>query len=276
MPQSSPEAAGTPGVEYVETGSGDPVLFVPGSYSTASAWRAVQASLPGTRRFVATSLCGYGQTAETRTPDDLAIDHEVRVIETVAGRIGAPFHLVGHSFGGTIALAAALAGKLPVASIAVFEANPLHLIETSGAIGVAQATRAMNDRFEAACTAGDVDAAAIIIDFWGGDGAFRAFPQAVQDYCRGQVATNVLDWRTAWDFRAGPGDYARLNLPVLLVRGGNANEAMIHMTDALADCLPNPTVRIVDGAGHFLISTHAAACAALLKDFWEEGERVKS
>ena len=37
-------------------------------------------------------------------------------------------HLVGHSFGGTVALAAALANSIDVASLSLFEANPLALL----------------------------------------------------------------------------------------------------------------------------------------------------
>ena len=44
-------------------------------------------------------------------------------VVAVAGKIGAPVHLVGHSFGGVVALATALAGAVEVLSIATFEAN---------------------------------------------------------------------------------------------------------------------------------------------------------
>ncbi|UVK40922.1 alpha/beta hydrolase [Mesorhizobium sp. AR10] len=99
-------------IDYVETGSGPAVLFVPGSFSTHAAWRPIQKLLPAAYRMVGTSLCGYGATPETRTRNDFGMQHELRIIEHAARRIGGPVHLVGHSFGGTVALAAALANSI--------------------------------------------------------------------------------------------------------------------------------------------------------------------
>ena len=60
------------------------------------------------------------------------IGHEVRLVQSLAARVGGPVHLVGHSFGGTVALAAALTGSVQVASLALFEANPLDIVRGSG------------------------------------------------------------------------------------------------------------------------------------------------
>jgi pimeloyl-ACP methyl ester carboxylesterase len=56
-------------------------------------------------------------------------------------------------------------------------------------------------------------------------------------------------------------------VPVLLVRGARANAAMVAMTDSLAAHLPRAHPAAVAGANHFLVSTHAAACAELLLGF---------
>lgn len=105
-------------IDCVDAGSGPALLFVPGSYSTPAAWRPLQRLLPAAYRQVGTSLLGYGGSSETRTPEDPGIDHEVRLVETLARQLAVPLHLVGHSFGGTVALAAALAGRVQVASLA--------------------------------------------------------------------------------------------------------------------------------------------------------------
>ncbi len=257
-------------IDYHETGEGPAILFLPGSFSTPTAWRGMQKRLPQHYRFVGTSLCGYGDTAETRGLGDLGMEHQVRVVAAAAKRIGVPLHLVGHSFGGTVALASALAGAVEVLSIATFEANPLALIRERGHAAMYDATQRMSAAFEDACHAGERDAAGRIIDFWGGAGSFDAMPEAVRDYCRTTACANVLDWRTAYDFEAGMADYARLTLPVLLVRGALANPAMVEITEALKASLPNHRSAVVDGASHFLIASHAEVCAGLLAEFLAE------
>lgn len=263
-------ATDAPATDFVDVGDGPAIVFVPGSFSTPAAWRGIQKLLPQRYRFVGTSLCGYGETAETRSLDDLGIEHQVKVIETVAHRIGAPVHLVGHSFGGTIALATALAGTVEIRSIATFEANPLLLLRERGHSELFAEMREMSTAFETAWHAGERDAAGRIIDFWGGAGSFDALPEPVRDYCRSTAYVNVLDWRTAYTFEAGVADYASLAMPVLLARGGLANPAMVEITEALSTSLPNVRQAVVDGASHFLITTHVDDCARLLARFLAE------
>jgi pimeloyl-ACP methyl ester carboxylesterase len=255
-------------IDYVESGAGEPVLFIPGSYSTAAAWRPIQKLLPPRWRFIGTSLCGYGQTQETRTPDDTALAHELRVVEHAARRAGAgPVHLVGHSFGATVALACARSGAVQVASLALFEANPIALLRDGPHQALFDDILRVSRDFEAAVRSGERDAPARIIDFWGGAGAFAAMPPAVQEYCRATAPANVLDWRGAFGFEFSEADCAELDVPVLLVRGALANAAMVAMTDSIAAHLPRAQPAVVAGANHFLVSTHAAACAELLSAF---------
>ena len=95
-------------------------------------------------------------------------------------------------------------------------------------------------------------------------------PEAVQDYCRATAFTNVLDWRTAFRFVATSSDYSKLTIPVLLIRGSLANSAMAQITDRLKACIPNSKSEVIDGAGHFLIASHAAECGASLAKFLDE------
>ena len=257
-------------IDYHESGDGPPVLFVPGSFSAPAAWLGLQKWLPQRYHFVATSLCGYGATEETRSLGDCGIEHETRVIEAVAKTIGAPVHLVGHSFGGVVALATALGGAVEVLSIATFEANPLSLIRERGHMEIFETMQRMSAAFETAYHAGERDAAGRIIDFWGGAHSFAAMPETVREICRATAFANVLDWHTAYSFEATMADYARLTIPALVVRGARANPAMVKITEALEASLPNVHPAVIDGASHFLITTHAKDCGELLAGFLAE------
>ena len=254
-------------IECQQAGEGPALLFLPGSYSTPAAWRPIQRLLEPRWRMVTTSLRGYGESTDTRSPDDFGMQHEVGLVEALCRHIGQPVHLVGHSFGGTVALAAALAATVPVASLSLFEANPLDLLRGRDGGALYQETLRMSRAFEAAVHAGEVDAPGRVIDFWGGAGAYAGLPDAVKAYCRQGAPANVIDWRTGFGFNVTETDCAALKLPVLLVRGEQANPAMTAITDVLQGCLPNVRPHVVEGAGHFLVSSHAPACAALLSSF---------
>jgi len=261
-------------IDFTEQGDGPAVLFIPGSFSTPAAWAGIQTRLPQQYRFFGTSLCGYGSTEETRSLINFGIEHHVQNIEAVVQEIGEPVHLVGHSFGGTVALASALSGAFDVLSITTFEANPLTLIDERGHHELFDAVKEMSAEYETAVHMGEHDAASRIIDFWGGDGSFDAMPDGVKGYCRKTTFANVLDWHTAFSFEANMSDYGSLSMPVLLVRGGHANIQMIEITEALRTCLPNQHAIVIEGANHFLITSHPRACAQYLSMFLED-QRLK-
>ncbi|MDW5441576.1 alpha/beta hydrolase [Polaromonas sp. SM01] len=254
-------------IDCVESGAGPALLFLPGSYSTTAAWRQVQRLLRPGYRVVTSSLCGYGGTTDTRTQQDFGIQHEVHVVQALVRHIGQSVHLVGHSFGGTVALAAALSHTVDIASLTLFEANPMPLIQAHGGGRLYEETLDMSQAFEAAVNTGEHDAPGRIIDFWSRPGVFASMPEAVKTYCRETAAVNVLDWRTGFAFKVNASDCSSVNIPVLLVRGGEANPAMIAITDSLQRSLPKVRHVAVEGAGHFLITSHAARCAELLSSF---------
>ena len=257
-------------IDYDETGSGPAVLFLPGSYSTGAAWRPIQKQLSVQVRAISTSLCGYGATHETRRPDDHDIEHHLRLVGSIATKAGAPLHLVGHSFGATVALAAALSDRFDIRSLSLFEANPLDILRAANHLDAYDEVRGIAADLATANSVSDPDACAAIIDYWDGHGAFAALPSPVQTYCRSASAANEMDWRTAFDFTLSLTAIEALAIPVLLVRGARANRAMVAMTDVLARHLSTRNVEIVGNASHSLISTHAPDCADLLSRFLQD------
>ena len=61
-------------------------------------------------------------------------------------------------------------------------------------------SRAYSDAFDA----GETDAIARMVDFYGGAGTFAAWPQRVRDYAIETTSANLLDWKSAYGFRLTP------------------------------------------------------------------------
>src|SRR6266702_6386737 len=175
--------AGGP-IDYDDCGAGPTVVLVPGSCSTGAAWRPVIAAWEGRFRCVTTSLLGYGRTAERRTADDPCISHEAEILEAVIRKTGGPVHLVGHSFGGVVALAVALRNRVALASLAIVEAPAVELLRESDEHQHYRAFRQMSEAYFADFANGNKEAIASMIDFYGGAGililaantAFNGFP----------------------------------------------------------------------------------------------------
>ena len=155
-------------IDYDESGSGTTVVFVPGSCSTGAGWRPIIAALGDGFRSVTTSLLGYGGTAERRSESDPSIAHEIDILEAVIRKAGTPLHLVGHSWGGIVALAFAMREPAALASLTVIEPPAGMLLGAAGDMEHHAAFRRMVDAYFAAYAAGDAEAIATMIDFYAG------------------------------------------------------------------------------------------------------------
>ena len=115
-------------IDYYECGTGPTIVLVPGSCSTDAAWRPVIAAWNGQFRCVTPSLLGYGGTVERRSASDPDISHEAEMLESVIRKAGSRVHLVGHSFGGLVALRK----RVRLASLVILEAPGPEVLRDRG------------------------------------------------------------------------------------------------------------------------------------------------
>jgi pimeloyl-ACP methyl ester carboxylesterase len=266
-------------IEYDERGAGPTVVLVPGSCSTGAAWRPVMAAWGDQLRCVTTSLPGYGGTAERRTAHDTSIWRAADVLEEVIRKAGEPVHLVGHSAGGLVGLAVALRKRVALKSLVVIEAPAVELLRLNGDHDHYRAFRQMTRRYFAAHAAGDAEAIAAMIDFYGGAGTFAAWPPRVRDYAVATTAVNILDWAGAYDFAPSAAELAVVDIPVLVLRGEKSHPAIRQANAVLAARIKQAECITVEGAAHFMISTHPNRVARLVAEHvldFESKTRVRS
>jgi pimeloyl-ACP methyl ester carboxylesterase len=251
-------------IEYAERGQGPALLLVPGSFGTGAGWKPVIDKLGDGYRFVTTSLLGYGATMERRPLVPATMEEQNDALDIVFERIGAPVHVVAHSYGGLSALAHALAGKHRAASLTLVEANPLCILRTTGEDALFGMFGAMTQIYFAEFEAGRSDAARHVIDFYGGVGAFDALPQRVRDFVVATTASNIRDWSSAASFTPSLAEYGKIAAPTLVIRGGNGHPAMMRIAELIAAHVPDASLKTIDGGSHFLPATHPSELAALV------------
>jgi pimeloyl-ACP methyl ester carboxylesterase len=251
-------------IDYEVAGIGPTVVLVPGSCSTGAAWRPVMAAWQNRFRCVTTSLLGYGGTAERRSGHDASIWREADMLEEVIRKAGEPVHLVGHSFGGLVAVAVALRQRVSLTSLAVIEAPAVELLRLNGDRRHYRTFRQMTERYFVAHAAGDAQAIAAMIDFYGGAGTFASWPARVRDYAVATTAVNILDWASAYGFAPSPAALAAVKIPVLVLRGGKSHPAVRHANALLAAGMSRAALTTVAGAAHFMIATHPEPVSRLI------------
>lgn len=251
-------------IDYDESGAGPTIVLVPGSCSTGAAWRPAIANWDNRFRCVTTSLLGYGGTVERRTTDDPSISHEAEALESVIRTAGGRVHLVGHSFGGLVALAVALRNRVALASLAIIEAPAVELLLERKEVQHYRAFRQMTDIYFAAFKNGNAEAIEAMINFYGGAGTFASWPPRVRAYAVATTPVNILDWASASSFPLSLKALARVQVPTLIILGGASHPAMQRTNELVSECMSNATLATVEGAAHFMIATHASEVARLL------------
>jgi pimeloyl-ACP methyl ester carboxylesterase len=251
-------------IDYAESGAGPTIVLVPGSCSTGAAWKPVIASLNGRFRCVTTSLLGYGGTLERRTARDPSIAHETDVVEWVIRKAGGRVHLVGHSFGGLVALAVALRNEVDLASIVLLEPPAIELLRERNEDRHHAAIRRMKDTYFASFRAGNDEAISMMMDFYGGDGTFASWPPKVRAYAVKTTPVNMLDWASALGFPLSAGSLSRIGIPALLIDGSAGHPAMQRIDALLSECMSMAGRSTIRGAAHFMPMTHPDEVASLI------------
>jgi pimeloyl-ACP methyl ester carboxylesterase len=248
-------------IDYDESGSGPAVVLLPGSCSTGAAWRPVIAALGNEFRCVTTSLVGYGGTGERRNPGDPLMSRNAEAMESVIRRAGGRVHLVGHSFGGLVALAVALRNRVSLASLVVIEAPAVGVLREGKELQHYCAFNRMTDAYLTDFAGGNVEAIAAMIDFYGGAGTFASWPPRLRAYAVETTPVNILDWADAYGFPMSAALLDRIKIPLLVVRGGASPQAVQRANALVCELTSNGTLATIDGATHFVIVTHAVEIA---------------
>jgi pimeloyl-ACP methyl ester carboxylesterase len=176
-------------------------------------------------------------------------------------------HLVGHSYGGGVALHVALARPDQIASMALYEPSAFHLLRQLGEPG-AEAYAEISGVAWCLCDrvmSGNYRAAvAVFVDYWNGPGTWDAMRPAAQNALIRWAPKGPLDFRAVIDDPTSARAYRGLNMPVLILRGEHAPTPTRVIADGLSELLPSCRLMKIDGAGHMGPLTHASEVSALI------------
>ena len=128
--------------QYLEAGSGPPLLLLHGHEQSATSWRWVIPALARTHRVLALSLPGHGDTAPAVGDYAPGADLAPFVADFLDTLDVGPLDVVGHSAGGAVALRLALADPARVRTLTLVdsaglgrEVHPLLALDTLPIIG---------------------------------------------------------------------------------------------------------------------------------------------
>ena len=244
-----------------EVGTGDPAILLHSHGLSGRQWKRLSEELVARGlRAIAVDLAGQGRSQPWPEPEPFSFEIDVeRVVELA--RAARPAHVVGHSYGGLVALHDARAAPSAVRTLSVFDPVAFGVLDP------------VADRDACAILANlDLSWGArpddrerwlrTFVEFWSGAGAWGALRDDARDEFR-RVAWIIREGvRTLMDDRTPGSAFAALDMPALLVTGEHSPLPARRVVDRLADAMPRARRAIVPGVGHLGPVTNARAVNA--------------
>jgi pimeloyl-ACP methyl ester carboxylesterase len=225
-------------------------------------------------KVIAMDLSGYGGTPYPEKPEEYSLQHETELLlEVVDENLGQeePYHLVGHSYGGVVALYHAYHHSSRISSLTAIEPMAYHLLDTDHEQLVASKNMVAEITSDIEQDR-NIEAAEKFIDTWMAPGAFSRLGQRERNLLGEGVKKMVLDFKAASSTPLTIDDYACLPRPFTVIAGRQSPPYSLAITDRIVTSLKGSELIWVDG-GHFAPVTHYHQVNPLLGDILKAAEK---
>lgn len=247
------DAAPAARLHSVAAGAGPVVACLHSSGSSSGQWRQLIESQQAAHRFVAFDFLGHG-----RSPDFAGDGYELRsesdaVFHSLSPS-REPIHLVGHSYGGAVALDLAVRYPGRFASVTVFEPVLFALLDP-GSEEFAEIT-SVGLAIVRAARAGEVHvASAKFIDYWNGMGSWHGLGAEQQDRVCARIVPVARHFEALFSDPLPLDRLRELRVPTLVLFG-DKSPAPARAVSRQLESLPFVTVEVMAGMAHMGPITH--------------------
>jgi pimeloyl-ACP methyl ester carboxylesterase len=151
--------------------------------------------MKGQFRVRAVNLFGYGKTPPWPAETPQSLDDQARLVESALPADADKIYLVGHSFGGSVAMKAAARFADRVAKLVLLETNPFYLLAHADRLeALAEAMDLRNCVKKFGALGQWTTAAERFADYWGGAGTWRDMPPERRVAFAEGLKPNFFEW----------------------------------------------------------------------------------
>lgn len=263
-----------PVLPYVrEAGDGPAVVLIHAGAANSGQWRALMERLAGRFRLLACDLPGAGKSPALPQHVAYTLDEEARFLDPVFEAAGERFHLVGHSYGGAVALKAALRHGARLRSLTLFE--PVLFSLLIAAVPQSEAAREILRLAQSTtdlARRGDFDAAAReFVDYWFEPGRWDSMREEARAPIRTAMNLTGPRWQALFYDPARLRDMACIDVPTLFLVAQNSRRPARAVGELLIRTLPNARAIEITGVGHMAPLVNPERVNPLIESFLAGG-----
>lgn len=259
---------------YQDVGAGAPVILAHCSGGTHATWAPLVTTLRDRYRVLAPDLLGYGRSEPWPVNTALHPWSDLGAILTLADRVGEPVHLVGHSYGGTVALEAARVLGPRVKSLTLVEPVAFHLLRLTGRIREWKEITGVGERLTSALRLRrDRGAASVYVKYWVGRMRWWSMSPRARRGVVQTVGKVGAEFELISHLNASIGDYRGIHAQTRLIAGERTPKPARAIADELVQILPDAHLRVLARAGHMSPLTHPAEVSAMIAEHVDAAEQ---
>jgi pimeloyl-ACP methyl ester carboxylesterase len=267
-----PQGSGLPELERLDEGQGTPVVLLHSGGMSNRQWKRLASRLLPGHRVVAPDFLGTGKNPPWPSDQRFEYGMDVTAVLTLLRGLGAPAHVVGHSYGGFIALKVAQRAPELVSSLSLYDPVAFGVLQAAhDQEGLTDLARAGdNPIFRDPRVGGTEPWFAAFVDYWNGDGAWSALPEPAR---QGFLAVGRKVFMEVDSLIGDPtpaSAYAKITAHTLFMVGERSPAAARRLSAILSEAMPSATLVSLAGQGHMgpisaaeavneLIAEHIAA-----------------
>lgn len=254
---------------HVETlGSGVPVIALHSGGMSGRQWRKLAELLAPAHEVLLPDLLGCGKNPPwpDELPFEVALD--VRAVRSVLTHVGRA-HLVGHSYGGLIALTLAREKPDSVLSVSLYDPVAFGVLyDPPDEAGLANLQSAReNPVFTDDARGGNSEWLEAFVDYWNGKGSWNALPPTARAAFEKVGRKVFYEVRSLAEDRTPASAYGQIAAPTSFLTGEHTPAAARGVIARLVSVMPAARRTEIAGAGHMGPITHAAEVnAAILRN----------
>jgi pimeloyl-ACP methyl ester carboxylesterase len=257
--------------DFLEAGSGPTVVLLHSSAAGARQWRRLTDDLKGAFQVRAVNLYGYGGTPPWLNSAPQSLDDQARLVEDVLPPNAGSFFLVGHSFGGSVAMKLAERLSARVSGLVLLEPNPFHLLEQFDRSEAFAEIANVRDYIKKFGALGEwATAAERFADYWGGEGTWRNMAPERRATFAESLKPVFFEWDAVMNETMPMERFARaLPANTLLVSDPDTVLPIREITTILRRACPAWTYAEVAAGGHMAPLTRPDLINPIVRSFLE-------